>query len=378
MSLAWEAIPPLILDAQARAVDVIDQTRLPFALVRRQLTSPEECVRAIREMWVRGAPLIGLTAAGGMALAAERDPADAALDVAAQALLESRPTAVNLRWALEAMSETLRTCPRDRRAAAAWRRARELQRAEETCCEAIGAHGLRLIEQAASSDRARARGRVNVLTHCNAGWLATGAWGTALAPIYRAAQAGIALHVWVDETRPRNQGARLTAWELAQAGIAHTLVVDSAAGHLMQRGEVDFCLVGSDRATRAGDVCNKIGTYQKALSARDNGVPFYVALPLSTFDWTIRDGLTEIPIEARDPDEVLWLEGRDPDNEVRRLHGSHAACAARNYAFDVTPARLVSGLLCEHGVYAANEAALADLRALSRRFAPPSPDSGRG
>jgi methylthioribose-1-phosphate isomerase len=239
-----------------------------------------------------------------------------------------------------------------------------LQRAEHACCERIGDYGHALLRQAATARRVQTRGRLNILTHCNAGWLATGAWGTALAPVYRAWREGVPLHVWVDETRPRNQGARLTAWELREAGIPHTLIVDNAAGHLMQRGEVDLCLVGSDRTTRAGDVCNKIGTYQKALAAGDNGVPFYVALPRSTIDWTLVDGLSEIPIESRSLEEVLRMEGVDDDGALHCLSQTPAGCAARNPAFDVTPARLVSGLICEYGVFAANEQALAPLQAM--------------
>jgi methylthioribose-1-phosphate isomerase len=239
---------------------------------------------------------------------------------------------------------------------------RALQRSEYECCARIAAHGLEVMHAIAGTARARSRGCVNVLTHCNAGWLATGAWGTALAPVYSAAAAGIPVHVWVDETRPRNQGSRLTAWELGEGGIAHHIVADNCAGHLMQRGMVDVCIVGSDRTTRTGDVCNKIGTYQKALAAADSGVPFYVALPCSTIDWGIADGVTEIPIEERDPAEVLLLEGAGTDGVLRALRHAPPASRALNVAFDVTPARLVTGLICEHGVHAANAESLARLR----------------
>lgn len=362
---AWERCPPLRLLPAEGAIEVLDQRELPFAERRVRVADVEDCVFAIREMLVRGAPLIGLAGAAGMAIAASADSSDEALRAAGAELAASRPTAVNLRWGIDRMLARLLGCsPGDRRAAA-WAELKSLEAAEYRCCERIGEHGLALFQEAAASAAARTRGRLNVLTHCNAGWLATGAWGTALAPIYRAVEAGVALHVWVDETRPRNQGARLTAWELAEAGIPHTLVVDSAAGQLMRQGEVDVCIVGSDRTTRTGDVCNKVGTYQKALAARDNGVPFYVALPLSTIDWRISDGLREIPIEARDPEEILWVDGLGPEGASTRLRHAAPGCAALNLAFDVTPARLVSALVCEHGVVEASEAGLAPLRAMA-------------
>ncbi len=374
MKEAWDRSPPLRLDPRRALIDVLDQTQLPFHNRRRELGTLEDCVGAISNMVVRGAPLIGLVAAGGLAVAVSADPSDANLEAASVALIASRPTAVNLRWAVEGMHAALRSVPPGQRRDAAWRYAAWLQREEHACCERIGEHGYTLLREAAATGRAQARGRLNILTHCNAGWLATGAWGTALAPVYRAWREGLPVHVWVDETRPRNQGARLTAWELREAGIPHTLIVDNAAGHLMQRGEVDLCLVGSDRTTRAGDVCNKIGTYQKALAAGDNDLPFYVALPRSTIDWSIADGLGEIPIEVRSQEEVLRLEGLDSLGVIYCLSQTPTGCAARNPAFDVTPARLVSGLICEYGVFAANERALAPLQAIPETaFTPAAP-----
>ena len=365
MTEAWERSPPLRLWPAERKVDVLDQTRLPIEETRAALLTLDDCARAIRNMLVRGAPLIGITAAVGVAIAVSRAPDDASLAHAVETLAATRPTAVNLRWALDAMAVRLRALPVADRAERAWHYADQLAQAEYRCCAQIGEHGAALIRAAALP-----RGRVDVLTHCNAGWLATGAWGTALAPVYAAARGGVDVHVWVDETRPRNQGARLTAWELRQAGIAHTLIVDNAAGHLMQRGLVDLCLVGSDRTTAHGDVCNKIGTYQKALAAHDNGVPFHVALPLSTFDWDLGDGLASIPIEDRSGDEVLVQQGADAEGALHDIRQSPTGTVARNPAFDVTPARLVTSLICEHGVFAATPGALASLRTLASRAAP--------
>jgi methylthioribose-1-phosphate isomerase len=274
-------------------------------------------------------------------------------------LLATRPTAVNLRWALDDMREHLRNLPPDRRVAAAYRRAGELAEADVATCSAIGDHGLPLIR--AAWEEAGRRRPVNLLTHCNAGWLATVDWGTALAPIYKAQAAGIPVHVWVDETRPRNQGAALTAWELGRAEVRHTVIVDNVGGHLMQQGLVDLCIVGSDRTTATGDVCNKIGTYLKALAAHDNGVPFYVALPHSTIDWTLSDGRREIPIEERDPAEVTRIRGRGPGGAVVEVSLTPDGSPAGNYAFDVTPARLVSGLITERGVCPASREGLASL-----------------
>jgi methylthioribose-1-phosphate isomerase len=343
-----------------RSVEIIDQTRLPHAFVVARLETVEQMADAIRTMRVRGAPLIGAAAAYGLALAASADPADGALTAAREHLLAARPTAVNLRWALDEVMTVLRQLPPERRAAAAWRRAGEICDEDVAINSAIGDHGLPLIERAWQA-KERRQG-VEVLTHCNAGWLATVDWGTALAPVYKAHDKGIPVHVWADETRPRNQGASLTAWELGRHGVPHTVIVDSAGGHLMQRGLVDLVIVGTDRTTRAGDVCNKIGTYLKALAAKDCGVPFYVALPGPTIDWTIADGLAAIPIETRDAGEVTRIAGRAEDGRLVEVTLTPDGSRARNDAFDVTPARLVTGLITERGICAASE------EGLSRRY----------
>ena len=329
------------------AVEIIDQTKLPWALEWRMLPDEAAAAEAIRVMRVRGAPLIGVTAAYGMALALRADPSDDNLIRATARLLETRPTAVNLRWALERMEARLRPLPAGDRAAAAFAEADAMADEDVALNEAIGRHGLPLLQDiAARKDAARA-GRVNVLTHCNAGWLATVDVGTATAPIYAAYDAGIDVHVWVDETRPRNQGAFLTAWELGKHGVPHTVVTDNAGGHLMQHGEVDLVLTGTDRVAANGDVCNKIGTYLKALAAKDNGVPFHVCLPSPTIDWTLADGAA-IPIEDRGPDEVLRIGGLE-DETVRDVRIAAPGSTAANPAFDVTPARLVTGLITERG-----------------------------
>ena len=329
------------------ALFVIDQRRLPHEWVVARLADPPAVEAAIRDMAVRGAPLIGATAAYGVALQANADAGDAALDAARQRLAATRPTAVNLAWALQRMARRLRPLPVAARAAAAWAEADAIADADVATNEAIGDHGLALLRAL----HARLRRPLNVLTHCNAGWLATVDWGTALAPVYKAQAAGIEVHVWVDETRPRNQGASLTAWELAQQGVPHTVIVDNAGGHLMQHGRVDAVIVGCDRVTARGDVCNKIGTYLKALAARDNGVPFWVAMPLSTLDLALADGVREVPIEERAAREVTHLCGRTDAGElaeVRLVPGD--ATPAANPAFDVTPARLVDALITERGV----------------------------
>jgi methylthioribose-1-phosphate isomerase len=341
------------------AVDIIDQTQLPHDFVIRRWETLDDAAEAITTMRVRGAPLIGAAAAYGLSLAARQDPSDAGLDAAARRLLATRPTAVNLQWALHDVISILRQLPVDRRVAAAYRRAAEVCDEDVATNARIAQCGLPLIERA--RDRRGGTGPVNILTHCNAGWLATVDWGTALAPIYEAHQRGMAVHVWVDETRPRNQGSALTAWELSHHGVPHTVIVDNAGGHLMQRGYVDLCIVGTDRTTRQGDVCNKIGTYLKALAARDNGLPFYVAVPSPSIDWAIRDGLAEVPIEQRDPAEVTGVHGRSDAGEVVSVTLTPAGSAARNDAFDVTPARLVTGLITERGVCDASEAALSAL-----------------
>jgi len=341
-----------------RTVEIIDQTLLPHEFVVRPLRSLADAVEAISTMRVRGAPLIGATAAYGICLQVARDPSDAAIESAAAALLATRPTAVNLGWALREMREALRGAPPSERLERAYRKADEICSADAATCRAIGEHGLGLIE--AASERVGGR-RVNVLTHCNAGWLATVDWGTALAPVYLAHDRGIDVHVWVDETRPRNQGANLTAWELGQHGVPHTLIADNTAGHLMQRGRVDLCITGSDRTTAHGDVCNKIGTYLKALSARDNDIPFYVALPHSTIDWDCGDGIAEIPIEERHGDELRRIRGVVEDGRTVEVRIVPEATPVANYAFDVTPARLVTGLVTERGVCEASSEGLLSL-----------------
>jgi methylthioribose-1-phosphate isomerase len=345
------------LRPDGRSVEVIDQTLLPHRFATVSLRIAEDAARAIRDMTVRGAPLIGVTAAYGVALAMAQDPADAALEAASKLLLDARPTAVNLRWAVERMAERLGALSPDARRDVAFEEAARMADEDVAVCRAIGEHGGALIRQAQKPGK----DRVDVLTHCNAGWLCAVDWGTALAPIYTAHRQGLAVHVWVDETRPRNQGASLTAWELSKEGVPHTVIADNAGGHLMQHGEVDLCIVGSDRTTRAGDVCNKIGTYLKALAAFDNGVPFYVALPSSTVDWRISDGVSEIPIEQRSAREVTHISGLTDQGRIETVRLTPEGSPAANYGFDVTPARLVSGLITERGVCEASEAGLKSL-----------------
>ena len=347
------------LAADGAAVDVIDQTKLPHGFEVLTLRTAADAERAIRTMVVRGAPLIGATAAYGMALAARADSSDAALGRAYDLLFKSRPTAVNLRWALERMRGVLLSLPASQRVEAAYAEAARIADDDVAVCEAIGENGARLIEDIAESRSAGLP--VNVLTHCNAGWLATVDWGTALAPVFKAHRAGIPVHVWVDETRPRNQGASLTAWELNKEGVPHTVVVDNTGGHLMQHGMVDLCIVGTDRTTRSGDVANKIGTYLKALAAHDNNVPFYVALPSSTIDWRVKDGVKEIPIEERSAEEVTHLTGATADGGIATIRVTPEGSPAANYAFDVTPAQLVTGLITERGISEASEAGLTKL-----------------
>ncbi len=344
---------PIWLDERSGNVQVIDQRVLPHRERILDLKSADDAIAAIRNMVVRGAPLIGITAAYGIYLALREGAAPLAAE--ARRIKAARPTAVNLAWAVDRVLRRIEgvTDP-DGRCEAARREADEIFRLEAERCRRIGVHGLPLIEKISA---ARGGRRVNVLTHCNAGWLACGRYGTATAPIYAAAESGIDIHVWVDETRPLNQGARLTAWELTQQGVAHTIVTDNAGGHLMQHGMVDLVIVGTDRTTRSGDVANKIGTYLKALAARDNGVPFYVALPSSTFDWDLSDGVGRIPIEERDPDEVRFVQGVE-DGRLTRVLVCPESSPAANYAFDVTPARLVTAFITEKGVCAADEAAI--------------------
>ncbi|HTW70473.1 MAG TPA: S-methyl-5-thioribose-1-phosphate isomerase [Acetobacteraceae bacterium] len=328
------------------SIHIIDQTRLPWALEVLRLTEVAQAAHAIRAMQARGAPLIGALAAYGLCLALRTDASTDAMERNAALLAATRPTAVNLRWALERMLTRLRNTRPDERVTAAYAEAAAIADEDVAQNEAIGRHGLPLIQEAAAR---KGGGRVNVLTHCNAGWLATVDWGTALAPIYTAHNAGLDVHVWVDETRPRNQGAALTAWELGKHGVPHTVVTDNAGGHLMQHGSVDLAIVGADRVTRAGDVANKIGTYLKALAAHDNGVPFWAAVPSSTIDWTLSDGVAEIPIEERNAAEVTDVTGRMADGTVATVRVMPLDSAAANPAFDVTPARLVTGLITERG-----------------------------
>ncbi|MAF94490.1 MAG: S-methyl-5-thioribose-1-phosphate isomerase [Rhodospirillaceae bacterium] len=342
------------------AVEIIDQTKLPFAFVTVRMESLGDAAHAIRDMEVRGAPLIGATAAYGMALAMHGDPSDENLKGAGEALIQTRPTAVNLRWAVDDLTALLSPLSPNARAGAAYKRAQEICDEDVEICSAIGDHGKPLIEAAWNKRQQQGADRVSVLTHCNAGWLATVDWGTALAPIYKAHDAGIPVHVWVDETRPRNQGASLTAWELGQHGVPATVIVDNAGGHLMQQGEVDLCITGTDRTTRAGDVCNKIGTYLKALAADDNNIPFYVALPGPTIDWTLEAG-SDIPIEERGSEEVVRITGTTSKGNIETVTITPEGTAVANPAFDVTPARLVTGLITERGVAEASKEGLARL-----------------
>ncbi len=345
------------LDADNRwSVHVIDQTKLPWALEILQLTTRDEAAHAIRSMQIRGAPLIGAVAAYGLCLGLRTDASTEAMERDAELLKATRPTAINLRWALDRMLTRLRNTTEADRLAVAYDEAERIADEDVAQNETIGRHGLPLIEAVARPGR-----RVNVLTHCNAGWLATVDWGTALSPIYAAFNAGIDLHVWVDETRPRNQGASLTAWELGKHGVPHTLVADNAGGHLMQHDLVDLVIVGADRVTRTGDVANKIGTYLKALAARDNNVPFWVALPSATIDWTVSDGVAEIPIEERSGAEVTDMTGLLADGTVATMRIAPAHTTAANPAFDVTPARLVTGLITERGRCAATAEGLLGL-----------------
>jgi methylthioribose-1-phosphate isomerase len=359
MMVAGKPMRSIWVEADGWSVGIIDQTQLPHVLAMRRLAGLGEAAEAIRTMRVRGAPLIGATAAYGVCLALREDASDDGLEAACRTLAATRPTAVNLRWALEDMRARLRPLPSRARLAAAYERAAAICEEDVATNRAIGEHGAVLIEKA-WQDKDR-QGRVEVLTHCNAGWLATVDWGTALAPIFRAHDGGVPVHVWVDETRPRNQGASLTAWELGQHGVPHTVIVDNVGGHLMQRGRVDLCITGTDRTTARGDVANKIGTYLKALAAHDNGIPFYVALPSPTIDWSIADGVREIPIEERDGAEVSHIAGRLADGRIAAVRLTPEESPVANYAFDVTPARLVTALVTERGVCPASEEGLLGL-----------------
>src|SRR5258705_37377 len=339
------------------AVGTIDQTLLPYRYATLRLGTVADAAHAIKSMQVRGAPLIGAVAAYGMALALREDASDAGLERAHALLIPTRPTAINLKGALDEMMGAVRNRAREDRVAAAYKRAQEIADEDVEINAAIGRHGLRLIEQIAATKKPGEP--VNVLTHCNAGWLATVDWGTATAPIYLAHDRGLKVHVWVDETRPRNQGASLTAWELGHHGVPHTVIADNTGGHLMQHRMVDLILVGTDRVAANGDVCNKIGTYLKALAAQDNGVPFYVALPSPTIDFSVDDGIKQVPIEQRSADEVTMMTGRTADGRIETVRIVPEGSPVANYGFDVTPARLVTGLITERGVFSANRAALA-------------------
>ncbi len=357
MKIDGQAYRTIWTTPDGQAIEVIDQTVLPHRFVIKRITGLDDAFDAIRTMVVRGAPLIGATGAYGLALALARDPSDHGLDSAHRRLAGARPTAVNLRHALDDVRSHVVRLPAAERARAAFARAASICDEDVESCRRIGEAGLPLIEEI----HRRKGGPVNVLTHCNAGWLATVDWGTATAPIYKAHEAGIPVHIWVDETRPRNQGASLTAWELGQHGVPHHIIVDNAGGHLMQHGEVDLVVVGADRVTARGDAANKIGTYLKALAARANRVPFYVALPQTTIDWTIEDGIRDIEIEERDATEVTHIVGRLDNGEIARVAIGAPDSPARNPAFDVTPAELITGLITDRGVCPATHEGLVGL-----------------
>jgi methylthioribose-1-phosphate isomerase len=359
MNVGGKPYRTIWLNEDGWSVAIIDQTRLPHRFETITLRNLADAAHAIRSMQVRGAPLIGVTAAYGLCLALREDSTGSGIDRACETLMATRPTAVNLRWAVEEMRAALRNQAKDQLIGIAYRRAAAMADEDVAICKAIGGHGLKIIQALAAKKPA---GRpVNILTHCNAGWLATVDWGTATAPIYTAHGQGIPLHVWVDETRPRNQGASLTAWELNGHGVPHTVIADNVGGHLMQHGQVDMCIVGTDRTTATGDVANKIGTYLKALAAKDNGVPFYVGLPSPTIDWTLADGVREIPIEQRSGEELSQVTGRTASGEIATVTITPEGSPVANYAFDVTPASLVTGLITERGVATASREGLAAL-----------------
>ncbi len=360
MNVDGQAYRTIALADDHWRVVIIDQTQLPHHFELIHLATLDDTAVAISSMQVRGAPLIGATAAYGMALAMKADPSDHMLQHAYHTLLSTRPTAVNLLWALDEMMAVLQPLPTAQRESVAYAQAAIVCDQDVAMCSSIGDHGHALIREVWQKKSSNNEA-INILTHCNAGWLATVDWGTALSPIYKAHDAGIPVHVWVDETRPRNQGFNLTAWELAKHGVPHTIIVDNVGGHLMQQGQVDLCIVGTDRTTRTGDVCNKIGTYLKALAAHDNQVPFYVALPSPTIDWTMSDGVMDIPIEERDTKEVTHISGLTEDGYVQTVRVSGEDSSAMNYGFDVTPARLVTQLITERGVCSATEVGLAAL-----------------
>lgn len=336
-------------NSDTKVVNIIDQTKLPHEFVISSICTLDEMINAIKTMQVRGAPLIGAAAAYGVCLAMQQNQDEAYLKAISAQLIGSRPTAVNLRWAVERMNKLLLALEPKARQQAAWQEAAAICDEDVQLNQSIGQHGLALIK--ALQTRQPESRVINILTHCNAGWLATVDFGTALSPLYAAHDAGVKVHVWVDETRPRNQGASLTAWELAQHGVPHTVISDNAGGHLMQKGLVDMVIVGADRVTATGDVCNKIGTYLKALAAYDNQVPFYAAVPSPTIDWGMTDGLQEIEIEERDPREVSCMTGRLANGAVATVDILPPNTPVANPAFDVTPARLVTGIITELGVY---------------------------
>tara|TARA_B100001248_G_scaffold242196_1_gene209560 strand:- start:1465 stop:2565 length:1101 start_codon:yes stop_codon:yes gene_type:complete len=339
-------------------VVVIDQTKLPHEIVTKEIRSSDDAAIAIKDMIIRGAPLIGVMGAYGLMLGLMEDPSDANLDVTFKKLKSTRPTAINLNWALKRVYDKVKECDVSKRFKTAQEEAKLIEQEDISMCENIGLNGLKIIEEIALK---KDKNIINILTHCNAGWLATVNWGTALAPIYKAHRSGIKVHVWVDETRPRNQGASLTAFELKHENIPHTVIVDNAGGHLMQHKEVDLVIVGSDRTTIKGDVCNKIGTYLKALAANANNIPFYAALPISTLDWSIHDGVKHIPIESRSEDEVTHISGLNSQGEVEKVRLVHKDCKAFNPGFDVTPNELVTGLITEQGICEADEKSIRNL-----------------
>ena len=340
-------------------VFIIDQRWLPHEFKIVELTNLSETVLSIKDMWVRGAPLIGVTAAFGFSLSMIKDTSNKNLLKTKEALLKTRPTAFNLHWAVETMYSFLINIPKNKRLKKSFEKANELLNSDIEKNSKIGQFGFEIIKNI--SDRKKSK-TVNILTHCNAGWLATVDWGTATSPIYFAKENGIDIHVYVDETRPRNQGAQLTTWELHHNQINHHLIVDNAGGHLMQHNEIDMVLVGSDRTSSNGDVCNKIGTYLKALAAHDNNIPFYVALPSSTIDWNITNGIEQIPIEERSSDEVNFVQGKNQDNQIISVEIAPEGTKSRNPAFDVTPSRLVTGLITEYGIFKANYDALQEIK----------------
>ena len=352
-------ITPIWYNSDTDTVQVIDQRKLPHEMVIEDLNDLDKTIFAIKDMFVRGAPLIGATGAWGVYIIVrnlgENARDDTVLLKECDLLKNARPTAVNLAWAVDrCLEKILPLKTAQERLLAARQEAHDIQAFEADNCSRIGDHGMELVRKISREKNGET---VNILTHCNAGWLACIEWGTATAPMYKAFDAGVDIHVWVDETRPLNQGARLTAWELGKHGIKHTVITDNAGGHLMQHGMVDMVIVGTDRTTHTGDVANKIGTYLKALAARDNNIPFYVALPSSTFDWTLKDGIAQIPIELRDQDEIKYVQGQY-DNKIVDVLITPEDSPGGNYAFDVTPARLVTGFITERGICDANEQAI--------------------